>query len=98
MHRDGPRGFVFIGMDHDTSAEPVDRKPRNITGAGNAYSAALTVCRGMGMDGIYTTCLASTIEDAFFDCSHIPPWKSMVESRLQTSTNHLKTSLVSTQI
>ena len=103
--RDRPQGSIFIDVNYHKSAIPAaslstsDRKPINPTGAGNAYSAALAVYRGMGVgvEGVHATCIASAVSAVLCEYNHIPPLTRAVISRLQTATNEVQSALVSTQ-
>ena len=93
--RDGPQGSIFIDVNYHRSTIPAaslstsDGKPRNPTGAENANSAALMVCRGMGEEGIHATYIALAVGVLLREYNHNPPWISEVVSRLQTAINEV---------
>ena len=96
--RDGPRGSLFIG----TSGEPIlipaaslstsDGRPVNPTGAGNAYSAALTVSRGLGLSTFDAACIASAVGAVLCEYNHIPPWTSTVIARIREATDEVRSA------
>jgi hypothetical protein len=104
--RNGPRGSVLIDYTHAgrsvtipaASLSTVDGNPVNPTGAGNAYAAALTVCRALGVPLVDAGCIASAIGAVVCEYDHIPPWTSAVIDRLRVATNEVRTSLAEDDI
>lgn len=79
-------------MDHPyihvptATLETADGKPVNPTGAGNAYSAALSTCRSRGWSLEEAACLASAVGATFCEYEHLPPWTFDVLDRIQRGT------------
>jgi len=92
--RDGPRGSQVVSMGNVMSTIPaaslVMDTPVNPTGAGNAYSAALTTCLGVGIPAIESACIASAIGAVFVEYEHIPPWNEQVLERIEEATLDVK--------
>ena len=56
------------------SLQTPDGQAVNPTGAGNAYSAAVAVCRAHGWDLVSSACVASAVGAAVCEYDHLPPW------------------------
>ena len=56
------------------SLKTVDGEPVNPTGAGNAFSAAISTCRAKGMTMVESACIATAIGAVFCEYEHVPPW------------------------
>jgi hypothetical protein len=97
--RDGPRGSILIGTASGRSVIPAaslstfDGNPVNPTGAGNAYAAALTVCRGLGVPAVDAACIASAVGAVVCEYDHLPPWTSAVVDRLRKATEEVRSTL-----
>ena len=81
--RYGPQGSKLWnkqGTHGDMITVPVaslatsDGQPVNPTGAGNAFSAAVSTCRAMGLTLVDSACIATAIGAVFCEHEHIPPW------------------------
>lgn len=97
--RDGPRGSILIGNTGGRSVIPAaklstfDGNPVNPTGAGNAYAAALTVCRGLGVPAVDAACIASAVGAVVCEYDHLPPWTTEVVHRLRSATVEVRSAL-----
>lgn len=74
--------------------ETIDGKPVNPTGAGNAYSAAYTTCRGNGLSPIQAASIAAAIGAVLCEYRHIPPWNSEVLARIQRAVSNVQTNVI----
>lgn len=63
-----------------------DSKPINPTGAGNAYSAALSTCRSKGLSLCESACIATAIGAVVCEYEHLPEWNWDVIDRIRTGT------------
>jgi hypothetical protein len=91
--RYGPRGSriysdltknekQFLSIPAATLETP-DKKPVNPTGAGNAYSAALSTCRSKGLSLSESACIASAVGAVVCEYEHLPPWNWEIIDRLR---------------
>ena len=62
--------------------ETPNGQPKNPTGAGNAYSAALSTCRAKGLTLYESACIATAIGAVLCEYEHMPPWNWQVLSRI----------------
>lgn len=75
----------YISIPAATLQTP-DRKPVNPTGAGNAYSAALSTCRSQGLTIFESACIATAIGAVVCEYEHLPPWNSKVIDRIKQAS------------
>jgi hypothetical protein len=94
--RNGPEGSFLREIDGKETIIPAaklvtdDGKPVNPTGAGNAYAAAFTACRGSGASAVDSACIASAIGAVFCEYDHIPPWNALVLRRIREAGEEIK--------
>ena len=106
--RNGPKGSLLkiprYQDDRDTSipdrisipvpcASLVTPDVVNPTGAGNAYSAALTTCLGSGAGLIESTCIATAIGAAFVEVEHVPEYSLATLGRIRDGVEDVKRQL-----
>lgn len=96
----GPKGSVALQSGGGRSIEipaatlkTPDGTPVNPTGAGNAYAAALTACRGSGLTLEESACVASAIGAVMCEYDHIPPWTPDVLCRIREALKDIKSKL-----
>ncbi len=103
--RNGPKGSCILPAKRDNfnddrllipsaTLETVDGKPVNPTGAGNAYAAAYTTCRGNGLSPFQAASIASAIGAVMCEHHHIPPWNNDILSRIQRAVGDVQTKAV----
>lgn len=98
--RNGPKGSIVIERDGKKTRIPAatlateDRKPVNPTGAGNAYAAAFTTCRGAGASTIDSSCIATAVGAVFCEFEHMPPWSASVLARIREAANEVANKVV----
>jgi hypothetical protein len=72
--------YITISVAKLTTA---DGKPVNPTGAGNAYSAALSTCRSKGLSLCESACIATAIGAVVCEYEHLPLWNWDVIDRIR---------------
>mmetsp|Transcript_31198 Transcript_31198/g.75049 ORF Transcript_31198/g.75049 Transcript_31198/m.75049 type:complete len:443 (-) Transcript_31198:6-1334(-) len=77
------------------SLETPNGKPINPTGAGNAYSAAISTCRSRGWSLEESACLATAIGATVCEYEHLPPWNWNVLDRIQRGTLEVYNKVIS---
>lgn len=93
--RNGPGGSIIRQEDGNEWVIPAatlmteDGKPVNPTGAGNAYAAAFTACRGNGSSLIDAGCIATAIGAVFCEYVHIPPWTTSILRRIRQASKEV---------
>jgi sugar/nucleoside kinase (ribokinase family) len=101
--RKGPRGSIVLPQGGDSKQQTViippatlmtsDGTPVNPTGAGNAYSGAMTALRSM-KNGVISleeaACIASAVGAVFCEYEHIPPWTPEVLARVRTAAEQVR--------
>ena len=93
--RNGPRGSVIIQNDGTSFRVPAatlatnDGVPINPTGAGNAYAAAFTACRGAGASSFDSACIATAVGVVFCEYEHMPPWTASVLERIREAASEV---------
>jgi sugar/nucleoside kinase (ribokinase family) len=104
--RKGPQGSVVLPQGGDSKHPAIiippaplmtsDGTPINPTGAGNAYSGAMTALRSM-KSGVLSleeaACIASAVGALFCEYEHIPPWTPEVLSRVRSAAEQVKGKL-----
>lgn len=70
-----------------------DGQPINPTGAGNAYAAALTTCRGAGLSLRDAAVVASAVGAVICEYDHIPPWTPAVLGRIREAVEDIQSKL-----
>ena len=102
--RDGERGSVVLGRGDSSlqrSSSGVvtipaaalrtrDSKPVNPTGAGNAYSAAVTACLARGTSIEMAACVATAVGAAVCEYEHLPPWSWEVLVGIAEATDEVE--------
>lgn len=99
--RDGPRGSLVIESDGTkvmrvpaAKLTTVDGKPVNPTGAGNAYAAAFSACRGSGASIVDSACIATAVGAIVCQFEHLPPWSVSVMSRIREAAIEVSNNVV----
>ena len=93
--RYGPEGSrIFSNYDDyvkipAASLESKNGKPINPTGAGNAFSAALSTCRSKGLTLYKSTCIATAIGAVVCEYEHLPPWTYNILDRIRRATSEV---------
>lgn len=93
--RNGPKGSLVVERDGKKLQVPAaklatkDGKPVNPTGAGNAYAAAFSTCRGSGVSVVDSACIATAVGAVFCEYEHMPPWNASVLSRIRQAANEV---------
>jgi len=101
--RNGPKGSIVIDRDGTTTRiraatlATKDGSPINPTGAGNAYAAAFTACRGNGASHIDSACIATAVGAVFCEYEHMPPWSASVLGRIREAANEVGNKVVKGQ-
>ena len=81
--RDGGNGCFTDEMKMPAATlQTGDKAPLNPTGAGNAFSAAYTVCRGTGSSAEEAASLATAVGAVVCEYEHLPPWSLDVIERM----------------
>lgn len=95
--RDGPKGSLLLERTSDKSiAVPAaslvtpNGQPVNPTGAGNAYSAAITACLGTGASLFRAACIATAIGAVVCEHDHLPPWNAEVLKRIHLAADEVQ--------
>jgi sugar/nucleoside kinase (ribokinase family) len=104
--RKGPRGSVVLPQGgNSNSKQPTtilippatldtwDGTPVNPTGAGNAYSGAMSALRSMKRDVLSleeAACIASAVGAVFCEHEHMPPWSVEVLARVREAAAQIK--------
>jgi hypothetical protein len=103
--RDGPDGSSVWEKNEEASAHvpaakltTLDGQPVNPTGAGNAYSAALTACLGKGSSLLEASCIATAIGATVCEYSHLPPWTWEILFRIRKGANEVRHAIASNVI
>lgn len=96
--RMGPKGSHIRYKDTRktipaATLETADREPVNPTGAGNAYSGALSALRSRGIPLEEAALLASAIGAVFCEYDHVPPWTAAVIERVRRAAAELEPNL-----
>ena len=96
--RNGPMGSIVLVDGKPRMIPPAtlttpDGCPVNPTGAGNAYSGAMTALRSRGVSMEDAACIASAIGATFCEYSHVPPWSTSVLSRVRQAAVEVKEKL-----
>jgi hypothetical protein len=101
--RKGPRGSVILPHGDNSKQHTIiipsatlmtsDGTPVNPTGAGNAYSGAMTALRSI-KSGVLSleeaASIASAVGAAFCEYEHIPPWTPEVLARVRTAAEQVQ--------
>mmetsp|Transcript_29419 Transcript_29419/g.44892 ORF Transcript_29419/g.44892 Transcript_29419/m.44892 type:complete len:385 (-) Transcript_29419:46-1200(-) len=96
--RMGPKGSLICYEDTRkiipaATLETADGEPVNPTGAGNAYSGALSALRSRGVPLEKAAILAAAIGAVFCEYDHIPPWTAAVIERVKRAAAELEPAL-----
>lgn len=93
--RDGPNGSLLVNKEGEKTQIPAatlvtdNGEPINPTGAGNAFSAAFTICRGSGASIEDSACIATAIGGVFCEYKHMPPWNAAVLERIREAASEV---------
>jgi len=105
--RDGPNGSILYERSADAQVdtsrvllpactlETDDGEPVNPTGAGNAYSGALSALLGTGSSLLEAATIATGVGAAVCEYEQLPPWTWEVLDRIYSGSNEVKESLTS---
>lgn len=97
--RDGPSGSLVVIGGEEKIRFPAatlvtkDGKPINPTGAGNAYAAAFTACRGSGASVVEAACVATAVGAVLCEYEHMPPWSTAVLRRIREAASEVHSKL-----
>jgi len=73
-----------------TTLATSDGQPVNPTGAGNAYSGALSALLGTGSDLIEAATIATGVGAAVCEFQNLPPWNWEVLQRIRDARDEVK--------
>jgi sugar/nucleoside kinase (ribokinase family) len=65
----------------------------NPTGAGNAYSAAVTACLGKGLSLLDAACVGAAVGAALCEHQNLPPWSWETIHRIHDGADEVKRKL-----
>ena len=100
--RNGPKGSILYERrgDNDkgegkrrvraTTLATSDGQPVNPTGAGNAYSGALSALLGTGSDLIEAATIATGVGAAVCEFQNLPPWNWEILERIRDARDEVK--------
>lgn len=95
--RDGSKGSLLLERISEKSLTvpaaslvTPNGQPINPTGAGNAYSAAITACLGMGASLFRAACIATAIGAVVCEHNHLPPWNAKVLKRIHDAADEVR--------
>jgi hypothetical protein len=105
--RDGPNGSILYERSSDAQVETSrvlipastletdDGEPVNPTGAGNAYSGALSALLGTGSSLVEAATIATGVGAAVCEYEQLPPWTWEVLDRIYSGSNEVKKRVTS---
>ena len=111
--RNGPKGSILYesGRGHDDNSNvgmtgkrvpaatlaTSDGQPVNPTGAGNAYSGALSALLGTGSDLLEAATIATGVGAAVCEFKNLPPWTWETLQRIRDASDEVREKLKSTK-